>query len=243
MRRVSARTPLPGATRPLADGGASECSSEEREIETRAKAFELRAKGEKRRASLLPPVLTFGGVCCAVLARGVVVAAQRSTLATLLQPIDWLVPQRSITQTVASVTRPSHEPHNNARLPTTHAFPLPRSNAFPPSQHYTPPPTHHTTGRQAFARPNQTMAPPSTMPATTTTDAATSEGGGGEAFDRRRPLFDGALPVEVVSSGASGASSREGQQLTVRVLRGARGQHGGERVLRLEVGVGGWSVF
>ena len=87
------------------------------------------------------------------------------------------------------------------------------------------------------------MAPPSTMPATTTTDAATSEGGGGEAFDRRRPLFDGTLSVEVVSSGSSGASSREGQQLTVRVLRGARGQHGGERVLRLEVGERGWSVF
>lgn len=91
------------------------------------------------------------------------------------------------------------------------------------------------------------MAPPSTMP-TMTTDAATahSDGGGGEAFDRRRPLFEGTLPVEVVSLVASGASSREGQQFTVRVLRGGRGQHGGERVLRLEVrplGVGMMGSF
>jgi len=50
-------------------------------------------------------------------------------------------------------------------------------------------------------------------------------------YDRRRPLFDRTLPVEVVGGGGSGG--KEEQALTIRVLKGQRAR--GERVLRLEV--------
>ena len=52
-------------------------------------------------------------------------------------------------------------------------------------------------------------------------------------YDRRRPLFDGTLPVEVVGGGGGGGSGKEEQALTIRVLKGQRAR--GERVLRLEV--------
>lgn len=84
----------------------------------------------------------------------------------------------------------------------------------------------------------------------TTATTTHAEGGGADGYDRRRPLFEGTLPVELISPAAAGAhaatgaSNREEQPLTIRVLRGTRAQAGGgggERVLRLEV-CGGGSV-
>lgn len=106
--------------------------------------------------------------------------------------------------------------------PPCRRFWSPTVSRLPPNRLIPHPPLPHSTG---------TMLPPSP---TTSTAAEAAAAVAACEYDRRRPLFDGTLPVELVAAARAGGT-RERQPLTLRVLRGTRAR--GERVLRLEVRV------